>query len=91
MVVMTLHPDSLFMKMKNYNLKAEFVDDEFYTLSEIMNLTGLSSVTLWRIRKRYGISGQQFGRDKVYIGRTVNEMMKAYMMGLLSKKDEALS
>lgn len=77
--------------MKNYNLKAEFVDDEFYTLSEIMNLTGLSSVTLWRIRKRYGISGQQFGRDKVYIGRTVNEMMKAYMMGLLSKKDEELS
>ena len=77
--------------MKNYNLKDEFVDDEFYTLSEIMNLTGLSSVTLWRIRKRYGISGQQFGRDKVYIGRTVNEMMKAYMMGLLSKKDEELS
>tara|TARA_Y100000996_G_C22505493_1_gene636194 strand:+ start:811 stop:1047 length:237 start_codon:yes stop_codon:yes gene_type:complete len=76
---------------KKYNLKAQFVDHEFYTLSEIMNLTGLSSVTLWRIRKRYGISGQQFGRDKVYIGRTVNEMMKAYMMGLLNKKDEELS
>jgi len=78
---------------KKYNLK-RLKDEELYEIGEVLNHTGLSETTFWRIRKKYeldnGIEGGRFGMKKIYSGRYINDLLESYRATGLRERDQVI-
>tara|TARA_B100000530_G_C15513888_1_gene311737 strand:+ start:201 stop:428 length:228 start_codon:yes stop_codon:yes gene_type:complete len=69
-------------KERGYNPSGKFLEDEYYTQDQISQITGLSQSTVIRMRKKYNVSGFRFGRNKLFIGNELNNMMKQKINGI---------